>query len=141
MGEYEERMRVRRRGQPKRRFAVVAKGEERRAVRNQSAVNGHAVDRRAHAKLADTEKDIASGWIEVEVGTVFENRPGRGSQVRCTADQFGHRLGDGVHGLAAGIAGGHRLRIRGVHRQTLLPSGSQLACLSALELRCQLEEV
>ncbi len=48
------------RGQTKRRLAVVAEAEERRPVRNQAAVNGHPVDRRAHAKLAHAEKDIAA---------------------------------------------------------------------------------
>ena len=52
-----------------------------------------------HGKLAYAEEDVAARRVIVEAGARFEDRLGRCSQVRGSAEELRHSLGDRVHHL------------------------------------------
>ena len=109
-------------------LAVVAEAEESRSVRNQAAVNRHAIDRRAHAELTHPEEDIAARRIEMEVATVLSKWSwSRWSRSAAPPISSGTALRDGIHDFAARAAGSDRLRIRREDRQALFPAAGQLA--------------
>ena len=49
--------------EPHRRPHVIREDQERRAVRNDAAVQRHAVHDRAHAVLANAEVEVAAGVV------------------------------------------------------------------------------
>src|ERR1700722_6542489 len=130
-------MHLHERGEPQGWFAVVAETEESRSVGNQSAMSGHSIDGRAHAKLAHTKINVAAFGVEMKAGALFKDRPGRTGQVGCAADQLGHSFEDGIHDIATGSAGCNRLIDR-EGRPVLAPASGESARLHALELRSQI---
>jgi hypothetical protein len=109
------------------RSHVVREDEERRAVGNEAAVVGHAVDGGAHPVLADTEVDVAPGEAPDaadralhallglgrgrEITLAFEPRERRWVEVRRAAHQLGQLRGEGLHHTLGGLARGHALGV------------------------------
>ena len=68
VGEHVHDVQPHQRGQPDRRTHVVGENQERRAVRNDSAVRRHAVDDRAHRVLAHAEVQVAAAVTPTAAG-------------------------------------------------------------------------
>ncbi len=114
---------------------VVGEREERRAERPGAAVEGDAVDDRAHAVLTHPVADVAAGAIGGgEVAGILDQRLGGPGQVGVTGEQIGAELGELLDDVARHRPGGDLLA-RGVggwvevHRRRLVvgePAGGEL---------------
>jgi len=92
-----------------------------------AAVDGHAVEHRAHRVLADAEADVAPRKVAgLDVRHALEARVVRGGQVRGAADQGRDARADGVEHLAGCSARGN-LVARLPDGQRGLPAIGQLA--------------
>uniref|UniRef100_A0A0N5A0Q4 Transcriptional regulator n=1 Tax=Parastrongyloides trichosuri TaxID=131310 RepID=A0A0N5A0Q4_PARTI len=104
-----DRAHAHQRAQTDRRAAVVREHHEGPAVRDQAAVQGHAVHGGGHAELAHAVVQIAPGVVRrVHDLRVLDEGVVRASQVRRAADQFGDGGEHRLQRLARGLARGHR---------------------------------
>ena len=132
------------RGQPHRGAHVVGEGEEGGAEDAGAAVDGDAVQDRAHAVLADAEVEHPAG---VRVGLPHLGGAGLRDERRSVLDggvvglgevgraapQLGHLRCDRVDHRAGRLAGGHPLVVGGPARQVAVPALGQGAGLHPLE--------
>ncbi len=91
--EHVQRVQLLQRGQADRRAHVVGEDQEGRAVRDEAAVRGQAVDDRAHRVLAHAEVQVAAGPARAAgVGALDLLRVGGGHRVEVAqADEVGER--------------------------------------------------
>ncbi len=138
------------RGEADRRAHVVGKDEEGGAVRNGSAMRGHAVRDRAHRVLAHAEMQVpprvapaaAGGSLHVEpvprgrfeIAQALQRRVGGRIEIGRSPRQRGHARRERVHHLARCGARGHALGVGGKRRDVRVPAGCELAAHGALQL-------
>src|SRR5579884_2653396 len=129
---------------------VVMKDEERGSVGDDAAVEGHAVDRRAHGVLAHAEVEVAAGVAPrradgaldargrrgraLEVTLALEPGERRGVEVRRSAHQLGEPAAELLEHRLGGFARGKALRVGGEGRQLRVPALGQASRHHAAEL-------
>ena len=139
VGQHEDHALAHQRREADRRPAVVGEDQERAAVGDHAAVQGHAVHGRGHGVLAHSEMDVAAArrlrGHRLQRGGLGVDRAG---QVGRAADQLRHRRRERLEHLLAGLA---RRPGRPLLGETLLEraqhavqAGRQVARLGALEL-------
>ena len=95
-----DRTDVREGGDADRRPHVVREYEKRSPIRNDSAVQRHAIQRSAHGVLAHTKVQVATAAvIGGELGGALELGVVRRRQIGRAPEQFGHLPGKGREDL------------------------------------------
>ena len=157
--EYMDDVQTGERGEADRRSHVIRKRQEGGAVGNKASVCGKTVDDAAHSVFAHAEMQVAAGVAArvVRVTTVIRGlcRRSRGIKIaellqvgvrrwvevgRATEERR-QCLGEGVHHLAAGDAGGHPFFVSGENGQLGIPGFRQFAAQPTVELGSEFGEV
>ncbi|MCG3120607.1 MAG: hypothetical protein ALAOOOJD_03375 [bacterium] len=125
-------------GQTKCRPLIIRKDEKRRNIRTQFAQR-HAVGNRTHRIFANAEMKISAVIIAfLKIAAVFDQRFGRGRQIRGATHEPGNLRGDGIQNFAVRFAAGETFRIRRENRQRLFPAGRNFTILQHLKLLCEI---
>jgi hypothetical protein len=113
---------------------VVGEDEEGAPVRDDPAVQGHAIHDRAHRVLAHAEVHVASLIAAGrESADVFQHRQVRATEVGRAADEFGDLRRQRIEHDARGVAAGDVPVLGGEGRERLLPAGGEVALHAASE--------
>ncbi len=108
--EHIDRALLHQRREPQRAAHVVGEREERRAVRDDAAVQRHAVQDAGHAVLADAEVQVPARAVEArERARLVDEGLGRAREIGRAAPQLRQVRGQRVEHLARGRARRRRL--------------------------------
>ena len=124
--------------QADRRLHVVGEDQEGAPEGPEAAVRRDAVEDRRHAVLPHAPMELPARRRRAEGSALLQRGAGAAAEVGRSADQVGHRGGDGLERQAGGLPGGERPAARGERRQRAIPPLGQLARHPALELRGQI---
>ncbi len=126
MREYVDDAQLHQRREAHRWAHVVGKREERRSVRDDAAMQRHAVQNRAHAMLTNTEMDVPPAEVvTAQVAKTFERCAVGRREVGRATEQCRQVLCQHLQGGAGGTARGD-LAVAGVYvgSPSVQPAGS-----------------